>query len=135
MPLYTGWLTAILCGKAFLSFGTALQFGLGNCANFVSSNVFITTQAPKYPVGFGTGLNITAFAAIVQVFTMWLFGRHNEIIDKKAAALGPGEELDDQIDYKYVFQAEHAGDTPSIQACRVLLSKRSVRNVSLKSSL
>lgn len=103
MPLYIGWLTANLRGKAFQSFGTAIQLGLGNCANFVSSNVFIKKQAPKYPVGFGTGLGITCFALPVELFVLWLFIRHNKQMDRKAAALAPGEELDDQIDYKYVL--------------------------------
>jgi hypothetical protein len=103
MPLYIGWLTANVRGKALQSFGTALQLGIGNCANFVSSNVFITKQAPKYPVGFGTGLGLTAFALPVQLLVMWKFARHNKKIEEKEKALAPGEELDDQVDYKYVF--------------------------------
>jgi len=103
MPLYIGLLTANLRGRAFLSFGTALQFGLGNCANFVSSNVFITTQAPKYPVGFGTGLGITCFSVPVMLLVLTVFTRHNRKIDAKRAALALGKELDDQIDYKYVL--------------------------------
>lgn len=39
MPLYSGWLAANLRGRASLSYGTAVQFGFGNCANFISSNV------------------------------------------------------------------------------------------------
>lgn len=103
MPMYIGMLTANLRGRAYQSMGTALQLGLGNCANFVSSNVFITTQAPKYPVGFGTGLGITAFSFPLFVVVMIIFKRHNAMIDKKRAALAPGEELDSQVDYKYVF--------------------------------
>lgn len=103
MPLYIGMLTANLRGKASQSFGTAVQLGLGNCANFVSSNIFITKQAPRYPVGFGTGLGITAFGFPLMLLTIVLFVRHNKKIDEKKAALGPGEELDNQVDYKYVF--------------------------------
>lgn len=33
-----------------------LLTGFGNCGAFVSGNVFITDQSPKYPVGFGVGL-------------------------------------------------------------------------------
>ncbi|KAH8654621.1 major facilitator superfamily domain-containing protein [Tricladium varicosporioides] len=103
MPLYIGLLTANLRGRASKSFGTAVQLGIGNCANFVSSNVFITTQAPRYPVGFGTGLGITAFGIPLMFLVMFLFSRHNKKIDEKIAALAPGEELDDQVDYKYVY--------------------------------
>ncbi|EXJ94470.1 hypothetical protein A1O1_02866 [Capronia coronata CBS 617.96] len=103
MPLYIGLLTANLRGRAYLSFGTAIQLGLGNCANFVSSNVFITTQAPHYPVGFGTGLGITCLSFPVMLLVIFLFIRHNKKIDRKLASLAPGEVLDDQIDYKYVY--------------------------------
>lgn len=103
MPMYIGLLTANLRGRASRSFGTAIQLGLGNCANFVSSNIFITTQAPRYPVGFGTGLGITALGFPLMCLVMVLFSRHNKMIEAKRAALSPGEELDEQVDYKYVY--------------------------------
>jgi hypothetical protein len=103
MPLYMNLLASNLRGRAYQSFGMVLQFGLGNCANFVSSNVFIAKQAPRYPVGFGTGLGITCLAFPLMLFTMAIFMRHNKKIDGKRAALAPGEELDDQIDYYYVI--------------------------------
>jgi hypothetical protein len=76
---------------------------IGNCANFVSSNIFITTQAPRYPVGFGVGLGITALSFPLMILVMFIVWTHNKKIDRKQAALGPGEQLDDQIDYKYVW--------------------------------
>lgn len=103
MPLYIGMLTANLRGRAYQSFGTAIQLGIGNCANFVASNVFITTQSPRYPVGFSTGLGITALSFPVMLLTIFLCVTHNKKIDRKRAALEPGEELDDQVDYKYVY--------------------------------
>lgn len=103
MPLYIGLLTANLRGRALQGAGTAIILGLGNCANFVASNVFITTQAPRYPVGFRTGLGITTFALPVMLLLMFVFSQHNKNIDRKIAALQPGQELDDQIDYKYIY--------------------------------
>lgn len=103
MPLYIGMLTANLRGRASQSFGTAILLGIGNCANFVSSNVFITTQSPRYPVGFGTGLGITAAALPIMLATMAIFIYHNKKVERKTAALQPGEELDDQVDYKFVY--------------------------------
>lgn len=94
-----------ICGAFYLSlsFGTAIQLGLGNCANFVSSNIFITTQAPEYPVGFSAGLAITALSMPLMLLVMFILTTHNLKIDAKRAALAPGEVLDDQKDYKYVF--------------------------------
>lgn len=100
MPLYIGMLTANLRGRAYQSMGSAILLGLGNCANFVSSNVFITTQSPTYPVGFGTGLALTAIAFPIMLFLMFVFAKHNKDLEKKIAN---NEVLDDQIHYKYVF--------------------------------
>jgi hypothetical protein len=100
MPMYIGWLTANLRGRAAQSFGTAVVLGIGNCANFVSSNVFITTQAPRYPVGFGTGLGLTALGFPLVVLAMLLFTQHNRRLDAKIAN---GEQLDEDVDYKYVL--------------------------------
>ena len=101
-PLYW-YVDGEFAGAASRSFGTAIQLGLGNCANFVSSNVFITTQALRYPVGFGAGMLITAFSFVVMFLVMFIFSKHNKNIEVKRAALGPGEELDKQVDYLYVF--------------------------------
>ncbi|KAI1879224.1 hypothetical protein JX265_002178 [Neoarthrinium moseri] len=103
MPMYIGILTANLRGRAHQSFGTAVLLGIGNCANFVSSNVFISAQSPHYPVGFGTGLAITVLSFPIMLLTMVIFIVHNKSIDRKIAALQPGEELDDQTDYKFVY--------------------------------
>lgn len=104
MPIYIGMLTANLRGRAYQSFGTAIQLGLGNCANFVSSNVFITTESPKYPTGFATGLALTMLAFPIMLGWMGIAIWHNRMIDRmKEKAEAEGAELDDQIDYKYVF--------------------------------
>lgn len=70
---------------------------------FIASNVFISTQAPKYPVGFATGLGITALAFPLTLLAIFLFTVHNKKVERKRAELGSEEELDDQVDYKYVF--------------------------------
>ncbi|KAL8819914.1 MAG: hypothetical protein Q9191_007628 [Dirinaria sp. TL-2023a] len=44
--------------------GSAFQIGGGNCAALVSSNVFISKQAPKYPAGFGVGFALNMMAGI-----------------------------------------------------------------------
>lgn len=35
-----------------------MQIGIGNCGGLVASNVFITSQAPKFPVGYGVSLGM-----------------------------------------------------------------------------
>ncbi|PGG99238.1 hypothetical protein AJ79_08630 [Helicocarpus griseus UAMH5409] len=111
MPLYSGLLMANIRGKAAVSFGSAVQFGIGNCANFVASNVFINTQKPRYPVGFGTGLGITCFSFPLMLVLVGLFWRHNREYDRKvAAAIAAARDggqvettWDDQVYYRYVM--------------------------------
>lgn len=56
MAMTVSWMTNNLRGRASLAVGTAMILGLGNCANFVTSNVFIKGQAPYYQTGFQTGM-------------------------------------------------------------------------------
>ncbi len=56
MALYMAWLSANLRGRKYLAVGMAWQVGFGNCANFISSNVFIANQAPYFRTGFSNGL-------------------------------------------------------------------------------
>ncbi|KAL4899041.1 hypothetical protein BDW74DRAFT_120214 [Aspergillus multicolor] len=97
MPLYAGLLLTNLRGKASLSMGAAIQFGLGNCANFVVSNVFIDKQKPTYPVGFAMGLGITVVAFPIMLGVVVWFLRHNKRVR------GEGGVLYSKEAYKYVL--------------------------------
>ena len=84
----------------YSSVATAIILGIGNCANFISSNIFIKTQAPRYPVAFRSGVAITAISIPTMIAVMIIFKRHNKKVDEKIAA---GVELDEKVDYKYVY--------------------------------
>ncbi len=56
MANLTAWLLNNLRGRSERAVAAAILLGFGNSCNFVSSNVFITHEAPKYPTGFTTGL-------------------------------------------------------------------------------
>ncbi|KAL4968157.1 major facilitator superfamily domain-containing protein [Aspergillus stella-maris] len=99
MPLYSGLLLANLRGKASLSLGSGIQFGLGNCANFVASNVFIDKQKPAYPIGFGTGLGITAAAFPIMGGVVLWFVWHN----KKVELNGGVGDGNGERGYRYVL--------------------------------
>ena len=103
MPILVGWLSGNLRGRPAKAVGTAIQLGIGNCANFVSANVFITGQAPKYPTGFGAGLGITVVGLAVCVATILTLTRHNHNFDTKRAGESDVEVPEDQINYRYVL--------------------------------
>ncbi|KAF2469999.1 MFS general substrate transporter [Lindgomyces ingoldianus] len=100
MAMLTAWMTNNLRGRASIGVGTAVILGLGNCANFVASNVFIKREAPFYPTGFRTGLGLTVFGAVVCVSYVGVLWGHNRKVDRKRREFG-GE--DDQKEYRYVY--------------------------------
>jgi hypothetical protein len=87
-PLLVSWLTGNLSDTTTKAYGTAIQQGFGNSCNFVSANVFITTQAPQYPVAFKTGLIISIIGGFACVLFVWLLDRENKALDKKEAETG-----------------------------------------------
>ena len=54
------------------SIATAMQIGLGNAGGIVASNVFITNQSPRYPVGYGVSLAMLLMCGVMC--TVFYFG-------------------------------------------------------------
>ena len=64
MPIQVVWL-AINIGKGYkrtVAFGMVIA--VGNCGAFISSNVFITQQAPVYRTGFSVGLGMNMLSMV-----------------------------------------------------------------------
>jgi hypothetical protein len=55
-PITLVWLNNNLGGHYKRGVGAAMQVGLGNIGGIIASNIFLQSQAPEYPVGFGTAL-------------------------------------------------------------------------------
>ncbi|KAF2122887.1 major facilitator superfamily domain-containing protein [Lophiotrema nucula] len=100
MAMTTAWMTNNLRGRASVAVGTAIILGLGNCANFVASNVFVKKEAPFYPTGFKTGLGVTIAGAAFCLGYVGLLFIHNKKLDARRREHG-GE--DDQKEYRYVY--------------------------------
>jgi hypothetical protein len=103
MTLTTSWLANNLRGRANLAMGTAIILGIGNCANFVSSNVFIKHEAPYYPTAFRTGLGVTAAGAVLCSVYVGLLWRHNRKLDGTKSRSSDGDASGDQEGYKYQY--------------------------------
>ena len=70
-PLVVSWLANNLGGHYKRSVGLAFQIGFGNLEGIVGSNIFISNQAPRYPVGYGVSLGLLLFSGLVaSVFTV-----------------------------------------------------------------
>ncbi|KAF4472259.1 transporter [Fusarium albosuccineum] len=80
-PITVVWLNNNLGGHYKRGIGAAIQLSIGNCSGFVASNIFISSQQPRYPLGFGVGLGfvwLCVFAACA--FDMWI-QRENKLRD------------------------------------------------------
>jgi len=64
LPLLVSWLSANTVGRPRKAIAHALQIGFGNSANFVSANVFIKKEGPKFKTGFTAGLSITVIGLV-----------------------------------------------------------------------
>jgi MFS family permease len=110
MPLLVVWLNNNMGGNARSAFGTGFMIGIGNCGNLISSNVFITEEAPKYPTGFGTGLGLTFLSVVcatIMAVCLWLGNRRRER-GQEDRKLALGEERvaklgDEHPDFRYVI--------------------------------
>lgn len=59
--------------------------GFGNSANFVSSNMFITHEAPYYPTAFAIGTSFAvsgAMATTLLAVLLWLENKKLERMEK-----------------------------------------------------
>ncbi|KAK3621191.1 hypothetical protein LTR56_017153 [Elasticomyces elasticus] len=63
-PITLGWINNCMGGHYKRSISSAFQVGFGNMGGIVASNIFITNQAPKYPVGFGVSLALVWVTAL-----------------------------------------------------------------------
>ncbi|KAH9897465.1 major facilitator superfamily domain-containing protein [Xylariomycetidae sp. FL2044] len=104
MPLLMAWLSANLRGRKYLAVGMAWMVGFGNCANFISSNVFITTERPRYPTGFSTGLGFTALGFVLVSTGFGLLYMKNKKRDSLRAHMSDSErEAHDEVYFKFVY--------------------------------
>ncbi|KAL7628551.1 hypothetical protein AAE478_000066 [Parahypoxylon ruwenzoriense] len=104
MSILMGWLSANLRGRKYLAVGMAWMVGFGNCANFISSNVFITTERPYYPTGFHNGLAFTIAGFVLTSTALALLFAFNKKRDRIRARLTDAErESYDELYFKFVY--------------------------------
>ncbi|PQE09791.1 hypothetical protein CJF30_00010789 [Rutstroemia sp. NJR-2017a BBW] len=109
MPLLVVWISNNMGGNAKSAFGTGFMIGLGNCGNFVSSNVFITTETPRYRTGFSTGLALCIVSIVVATaieLMLWVSNKRRDA-GKENAKFDHEEILeqlgDEHPDFRYIL--------------------------------
>ncbi|GAE00022.1 vitamin H transporter, putative [Paecilomyces variotii No. 5] len=70
------------------SVAMGLLTGFGNCGALISSNVFIASQSPRYPVGFGVGLAFGIVGSIAVTIYYFYLRRENSLRNKLQSVSG-----------------------------------------------
>ena len=112
MPTLVVWLCTNLGKGVKRNVAMGLLTGFGNCGALISSNVFITSQAPHYPVGFGVGLAfgvVAGIAATVFFVYLLIINRRRDRISKATVSVpslgeGMNDFADDQEDAHASFR-------------------------------
>ena len=84
------WIANNLAPSSKRAVGMAILISIGNFGGIAGSNIYIKSQAPKYPVGFGTGLAICCCAIIMAFLLRIAFARENkkrrELLEREGEA-------------------------------------------------
>ncbi|KAI9741502.1 MAG: hypothetical protein M1818_004308 [Claussenomyces sp. TS43310] len=95
MPILVAWLNNNLRNRPQKAVAAAIQLGFGNSCNFVSSNVFITKEAPKYPTAFKTGVAFCCVGLVAALANEYFLWAENKRIQARVDA---GQVCDDEYE-------------------------------------
>ena len=96
-PVTIVWLNNNMGGHIKRGVSSALQIGLGNCGGIIASNIYLPTQRPLYPVGFGVSLGLVwlcAISAVTFLVLIWLENKKRDEGKRDDRMNASPEELD-----------------------------------------
>ena len=107
-PVTLAWIQNNMAGHYKRSISSAMMIGFGNCGGIVASNVFITSQAPRYPVGYGVSLGflwMCAAACAVLALGVRQENRNRERGDRDWRLEGPDADNlgDDHPRFRFTY--------------------------------
>lgn len=109
-PITLVWLNNNMGGHYKRSINAAMQIGFGNLGGIVASNIFITTQRPKFVVGYSVALALLWLCAGAATVLVWGMKRENGRRDRgerDARLRLEGEEVrnlgDDHPRFRYGY--------------------------------
>ena len=103
MPVLVVWLSNNMGGSYKRSLATGVQIGGGNLANFVSSNVFLSSEAPAYRTAYSVGLGLQLMAGLACTLMVLGLWRENRRRDRA----GPGQGDDFAVEEKRTLGDDH----------------------------
>lgn len=78
-PITIVWLNNNLGGHYKRGVGAAMQIGIGNFGGIVASNIFLQSEAPEYPLGFGTALGMVGLCVLSACAFLIYLMRENKL--------------------------------------------------------
>ncbi|KAK4500266.1 hypothetical protein PRZ48_008455 [Zasmidium cellare] len=81
-PAGSAWISGNLAGDTKRAIGIALNICIGNSGGIVGSYIFLDSEDPGYPTGFGIGLGFAAATLACTVLLEFSYWRINKSRDK-----------------------------------------------------
>jgi len=85
-PAGSAWIGGNLANDMKRSMGLALNICLGNCGGILGSYIFLESQKPGYPLGFGLGLGLAAmtiFSTLFLEYSYWSINKQRDTIPEE----------------------------------------------------
>ena len=109
-PIIIVWLVNNMGGHYKRSVAAAMQIGFGNSAGIIASNIYLMTEAPTYPTGYGVSLGllyVSLVAAVVMLVGLRLENSKRERGGRDSRYNLPEEEKnnlgDDHPRFRFVY--------------------------------
>jgi len=81
-PITLVWVNNNMSGHYKRGVSSALMVGFGNCGGIVASNMFLSSQAPTYHLGFGLGLALVWLCVLSAIILFFYIRRENRLRDE-----------------------------------------------------
>jgi hypothetical protein len=93
-PVILVWLSNNMGGHVKRGASSAIQVAIGNFGGIIASNIYMSKQKPRYPVGFGVSLGLVWLCGTSAIAFVLLLWRENKKRD------------DGQLDHRLHFSPE-----------------------------
>ncbi|KAF2033251.1 MFS general substrate transporter [Setomelanomma holmii] len=81
-PIVLVWMSNLVSGHYKRSVSSAMQVGFGNIGGIVASNIFLDSEKPKYPTGYGVSLGMLWICGLACTGMFFLVKRENKKRDR-----------------------------------------------------
>jgi len=97
VPGCSAWISNNLAGPAKRAIGLAFAFALCNVGSIGGSYIYVASEAPSYPAGFGCSLGFSAMGMVAVVLLVLNYGRINAKRDKMNVEWVQQEYTEDRL--------------------------------------